>query len=143
MVCPRCAKENDEHNRFCGRCGLDFSEYEHNASAASEETLFCYRHKKAPTNLRCGRCDQPICTKCTVMGPAGPRCPDCAKQNIPIRGRAIAHEVKRSLFGLGRLGPWGIYLLIILAGIIFSGVRSCQASQRESIQEPVDVRMKE
>ena len=39
---------------------------------------FCARHKTVKTRLRCGRCEKPICPKCTVMAPTGARCRDCA-----------------------------------------------------------------
>ncbi|HEX9998390.1 MAG TPA: hypothetical protein VGB45_14725 [Abditibacterium sp.] len=37
----------------------------------------CARHKTTQTRLRCGRCEKPICPKCTVMAPTGARCRDC------------------------------------------------------------------
>ena len=39
---------------------------------------FCARHKNIKVRLRCGRCEKPICPKCTVMAPTGARCRDCA-----------------------------------------------------------------
>ena len=39
---------------------------------------FCARHKNVKTRLRCGRCEKPICPKCTQYGPTGARCGDCA-----------------------------------------------------------------
>jgi len=39
---------------------------------------WCARHRKVKTRLRCGRCERPICPKCTKFGPTGARCPDCA-----------------------------------------------------------------
>lgn len=39
---------------------------------------FCARHKKVKVRLRCGRCEKPICPKCTIMAPTGARCRDCA-----------------------------------------------------------------
>jgi hypothetical protein len=39
---------------------------------------WCARHKKVKTRLRCGRCETPICPQCTVMGPTGARCRNCA-----------------------------------------------------------------
>jgi hypothetical protein len=39
--------------------------------------LYCYRHPKNETYVRCGRCDQPICPKCAVQGPVGSRCRQC------------------------------------------------------------------
>jgi len=38
----------------------------------------CARHKNVHTRLRCGRCEKPICPKCTLMGPTGARCRECA-----------------------------------------------------------------
>ena len=38
----------------------------------------CARHRATQTRLRCGRCEKPICPKCTVMGPVGARCRECA-----------------------------------------------------------------
>jgi len=39
----------------------------------------CAHHPDVETNLRCGKCDTPICPKCMVQTPVGARCPDCAK----------------------------------------------------------------
>lgn len=44
---------------------------------ADEGPLYCYRHPKSETYVRCGRCDQPICPKCAVQGPVGFRCRQC------------------------------------------------------------------
>ena len=41
--------------------------------------LFCYRHPDRETWVRCGRCDQPICTRCAMQGPVGLRCRTCGK----------------------------------------------------------------
>lgn len=38
---------------------------------------FCARHKTIKTRLRCGRCESPICPKCTTFGPTGARCKEC------------------------------------------------------------------
>jgi hypothetical protein len=38
----------------------------------------CAYHPNVETNLRCGKCDKPICPKCMVQTPVGARCPDCA-----------------------------------------------------------------
>jgi hypothetical protein len=39
----------------------------------------CAYHPEVETNLRCGKCDKPICPRCMVQTPVGARCPDCAK----------------------------------------------------------------
>jgi hypothetical protein len=53
--------------------------------AEDDRRLFCYRHPERETWVRCGRCDQPICTKCAMQGPVGFRCKQCGKlKNDPL-----------------------------------------------------------
>lgn len=47
------------------------------AAFADPDALRCYRHQDRPTYVRCGRCDQPICTSCAMQGPVGLRCKKC------------------------------------------------------------------
>lgn len=107
--------------------------------------MFCYRHKKEPTNLRCGRCERPICHRCVVIGPAGPRCHECARQNVSVRPGAIAHEAKVGLRKVMGMGPWAIYLWIVLLGMVFGFARGCfrqapepppDASSSQEVQAP-------
>lgn len=49
------------------------------AHLAEPQPLFCYRHPDRETWVRCGRCDQPICTACAMQGPVGMRCKSCGK----------------------------------------------------------------
>jgi hypothetical protein len=52
---------------------------------ADDGRMFCYRHPTTETWLRCGRCDQPICVKCSVQGPVGSRCRQCGRvANDPL-----------------------------------------------------------
>lgn len=135
--CPRCGRQNEDDVQFCGRCGLDIVEYEkHQTRPSSDDTAFCYRHPKEATNLSCGRCGKPICTKCAVIGPAGPRCPDCAKQNVAFRPGAVVLQAKRQLFSIGRLGPMGIYFLVLIAITIFGAMRGCGRSSNYSEPPP-------
>jgi hypothetical protein len=47
--------------------------------------LYCYRHPKSATWVRCGNCDRPICPRCAVQGPVGFRCRDCGlMKNDPL-----------------------------------------------------------
>ena len=39
----------------------------------------CATHPDVETNLRCGKCDKPICPKCMVETPVGARCRECAR----------------------------------------------------------------
>lgn len=45
------------------------------------ESMRCDTHPDVETNLRCGKCDKPICPKCMVETPVGARCRECARIN--------------------------------------------------------------
>ncbi len=111
MVCSKCHVDNPDSNKFCGACGAALT------AAAPETTVigmssespamgpiavpgdpgafYCARHKKAVTRLRCGRCEKPICPRCTVLGPAGARCRDCARNKIAVRPLGVLNEAGR------------------------------------------------
>ena len=60
--------------------------------------LYCYRHPKSETYVRCGRCDQPICPRCAVQGPVGFRCRQCGL----VKSAAISSFSPRQLaLGVG------------------------------------------
>lgn len=124
-TCPRCGRENDPEATNCIRCGLDFSRGWDAPAEPETPSAFCYKHPKAPTNLSCGRCERPICTKCAVIGANGVRCRECAKLHIPVRPGAVVHEVKRSVFSLMRFGPWGLWIMVTIIGSLFWMIRSC------------------
>jgi hypothetical protein len=58
--------------------------------------LYCYRHPDRETWVRCGRCDQPICTGCAMQGPVGLRCKTCGKPS-----RDALTSLKPSQIGIG------------------------------------------
>lgn len=70
---------------------------------------YCARHKKTTTRLRCGRCETPICPKCTRMGPTGARCPACASNRTAhmyqIAPQQYALAVATAVI-LGSLAGW-------------------------------------
>ena len=39
----------------------------------------CATHPDVETNLRCGKCDKPICPRCMIQTPVGARCRECAR----------------------------------------------------------------
>lgn len=41
--------------------------------------LYCANHPNIPTNLRCNKCEKPICPKCAVQTPTGYRCKECVR----------------------------------------------------------------
>ncbi len=65
---------------------------------AGDGRMFCYRHPKTETWLRCGRCDQPICTRCSVQGPVGSRCRQCG---VVANDRLSSFTPRQLLLGIG------------------------------------------
>jgi len=75
---------------------------------------FCARHKSVQTRLRCGRCEKPICPKCTNYGPTGARCRDCLSMKS-------SHMYQISL--VGGLAAFGLAMVAgVLGAIILSVV---------------------
>jgi hypothetical protein len=99
--------------------------------AASEETrCLCRRHE--PTNLRCARCETPICPECAVSTVTGFICRKCASPtNVAALqldpGRALLafavclalSTIGGWLFGsfIGRLGFFSLW-----GGVLFGGL---------------------
>ena len=95
--------------------------------------LYCYRHPKSETYVRCGRCDQPICPKCAVQGPVGFRCRQCGLvKNASIRdfsprqlvfgvGVAFGGGALLGYFG-GQIGFFSIFLSFFAGSFIAEGV---------------------
>ena len=98
-------------------------------AADDDGTLYCYRHPKSETYVRCGRCDQPICPKCAVQGPVGFRCRQCGLARsatitsfsprqlalgvgIPIAGGAIVGYLG------GQIGFYSIFLAFFAGAFI-------------------------
>ncbi|HEV7663181.1 MAG TPA: B-box zinc finger protein [Chloroflexota bacterium] len=48
-------------------------------STGESGTLRCARHPGTETVLRCGKCETPICPRCSISTPVGARCPSCAQ----------------------------------------------------------------
>lgn len=119
MNCAKCNAANPDANRFCGACGAPLEAKEQPVAVPGEVgAYYCARHKREVTRVRCGRCDTPICPRCTVHGPAGVRCRDCARNRVPLRPMGVLHEAGRTLEGgaqgagrgLWYLGLWGLIL---------------------------------
>jgi hypothetical protein len=50
---------------------------------AGPEVLHCTWHPERETLVRCYRCTRPICPQCSVRGPVGLLCKECARANRP------------------------------------------------------------
>ena len=139
LVCSRCGKANEDENRYCSRCGLELSVRAPQEAETPE--LTCYRHPKELTNLRCGKCDRPICHRCVVMSPAGTRCRECSKSSIPIRPTAILYDLGIGFKRIFRGGPMTIYLAVLIISMLLGGVQTCRVMGSRpgpEIEQPVD-----
>ncbi len=92
--------------------------------------LFCYRHPDRETWVRCGRCDQPICTRCTMQGPVGLRCRSCGKPSRDALASLKPNQIAIGLAvatGLGAVvgyfgAQFGLFMIIVgfFAGTIIA-----------------------
>ncbi|MBL8086671.1 MAG: hypothetical protein JNM85_01215 [Chthonomonas sp.] len=100
---------------------------------ANTDLVACPKHPREKTALRCGKCDRPICTRCTVLSPAGTRCTECSRNQIAFRPETAARSFGLELKRLTRLGPMSWYAIAIVLSIGFSVFRSCGAQRRAPI----------
>src|ERR1700689_4472560 len=99
--CNRCGTEAAEVTKFCSHCGAKFVPREEPVSVEGDAgAYYCAKHKNVVTRVTCGRCEKPICPKCLIIGPAGVRCKDCARNKVPIRMSGVLHDATS---GIGRL----------------------------------------
>lgn len=112
MICTKCKSENLATNKFCGNCAAPLGPAPTRASEGAD-TWACARHARVQTRLRCGRCEMPICPRCTVYSPAGTRCRGCARSKTPVRPKALLHEAGRlAERGTQALGKRAWYLTL-------------------------------
>lgn len=90
--------------------------------------VYCLRHPKTETRLKCASCGAPVCPKCMVTTEVGMKCPDCVrklKTHLEIISPAqylfgILAGLGSSLAGAlvaGLLLPLGGLLVSILGGM--------------------------
>jgi hypothetical protein len=105
-VCSQCRASAPDGKKFCGECGAALDATEPVAVPGEDGAFYCTRHTKAITRLRCGRCESPICPKCTVYTPAGTRCKPCSKNRIAVRPAGVLHGavglISNAAPGVGR-----------------------------------------
>lgn len=92
--------------------------------------LYCYRHPDRETWVRCGRCDQPICTGCAMQGPVGLRCRTCGKPSRDALASLKPNQIAIGLAvtaGLGAVvgyfgAQFGFFMIVLgfFAGTIIA-----------------------
>jgi hypothetical protein len=83
--------------------------------------LHCYRHPDRETWVRCGRCDQPICTGCAMQGPVGLRCKTCGTPSRDALASLRPRQVALGLAIAGGIGAavgyfaaqFGVFMIIV------------------------------
>ncbi len=88
----------------------------------------CARHPDIETDLRCGKCLQPICPKCVVQTPVGARCPKCAAlKKLPVFEISTIFYMRAIAAGLATAAvvgaiwpfiPWGGFFLFFIALVV-------------------------
>jgi len=78
----------------------------------------CATHPDVETNLRCGKCGKPICSRCLVQTPVGARCPDCAQlYKLPTYRLSIKYYLRAAGIGVGMAfvcgAVWGVIEWVI------------------------------
>ena len=93
--------------------------------AAEPQTMVCYRHPDRETLVRCGRCDQPICTKCAMQGPVGFRCRQCGKPKrdalVSLRPTQLAAAIGLAVGGGALIAYVGVALGWFMILVAFFG----------------------
>jgi hypothetical protein len=118
----------------------------------STDVIYCARHPKAETGLRCGRCETPICPRCSVPTDVGARCPDCApRRKMPqfelgfvwmlraIGTALVVGAATGALWGLVLPNTAGFLTLAIGGGIGYCVGESVSLATNRKIGTPLQV----
>lgn len=84
----------------------------------------CAAHPQVETELRCGRCETPICPKCMVQTPVGSRCRACARlRRAPMYELSAAHYGRAAgaaaVIAVGGGLAWALFTLALPFGFGF------------------------
>lgn len=80
----------------------------------------CAYHPDVETNLKCGKCGQPICPKCMTQTPVGARCPDCARlYKLPTYSLSARYYLIAAGTALGMAIACGVVWWLLRASVPF------------------------
>jgi hypothetical protein len=83
------------------------------------EILYCANHPKIETNLRCNRCEKPICTRCAVLTPTGYRCKECVRDRLKVFDNAAWYHHLLALVTAGLLSAVASFVILFISGFFF------------------------
>ena len=103
--------------------------------------MYCANHPSVETNLRCNKCEKPICPRCAVLTPTGYRCKECVRGQQKVFETAVwvdyplLFAVVLVLAYLGsliafRLGFFTILLAPVAGGVIAEIARAVTHRRR-------------
>ena len=70
--------------------------------AEERAPTYCPKHSETPTNLRCSRCDKPVCPECMVQAPVGIRCQEHGQPaKLPTYDVSAGYIVRGVTAGVG------------------------------------------
>lgn len=103
----------------------------------------CARHPDVETDLRCGKCLQPICPKCMVQTPVGARCPKCAAlKKLPVYEISTVFYIRAVAAGLATaavvgaiwpfvpLGGFFLFFIALVVGYVIGEAVSLAANRK-------------
>ena len=122
--CSECGRVNHPGNQFCGACGSSLVIVKTNPPSrpddqANASIVYCNVHRSAETQLRCGRCDIPVCPKCMAHSPVGVRCPACSKPTPMPQYDVQPRLFLRALGVAVLMGLLGGFILGFIVGPLF------------------------
>ena len=90
--------------------------------------MYCAEHTETPTNLRCSRCDKPVCPECMVQAPVGIRCREHGRPTkLPTYDVSTGFIVRGASAGVGIgvlggviLGVAGAYTNLLYFPYVFT-----------------------
>ena len=83
--------------------------------AEERAPTYCAKHSETPTNLRCSRCDKPVCPECMVQAPVGIRCLEHGQPTkLPTYDVPAGFIVRGVAAGIG-VGILGGFILGLIA----------------------------
>jgi hypothetical protein len=96
---------------------------------ATKVVRYCARSPDVETDLRCGRCDVPICPSCLIQTPVGIRCPDCAEVVPPRLLRPIENKEGGVALIVTALAVTAIVVSVAYMGFSGGGQRAIVRAQ--------------